>query len=91
MVLSLNLNSTWYECLRDPHGKIATDPEHTAIEDVGGAADDNHTGKSDDEEPCTVFWQIHLHQHCGHQKHQQNHKKRREDSNVWRHPANKHT
>lgn len=84
-------NLTWYKGLRDPHGKIATDPKHAATEDVGGSADHSNADKCAGEELHPVFWDVHLHQHRGHHEHQQHHDEGGQDSNLWRQPMSNQT
>ena len=83
----LNEDCTWYKSLRNPHGEMPTDAKHAAREEVRGSADDSHTGQRAVKEHRSVVWHVHLHQHRGHHKHQEDHGKRRQDPHVWRHPT----
>lgn len=88
---SIKKNFTRYECLRDPHGKMPTDPKHATTEEIGGSADNSHADHCANKELHPTVRHIHLHQHCGHHKHQEDHKKRREDARVGGQPINTHT
>lgn len=63
---------------------MPTDAKHAAREDVGGTADDSHTGQRADEELQPAAGHVHLHQHRGDHKHHQDDKKRRQDPHVRR-------
>lgn len=67
---------------------MPTDAKHTAREDVGGSADDSHTGQCSDEELHPAVGHVHFHQHRGQQEHQKDHKERRQDPNIRRQPIN---
>ncbi len=69
-------SGTWYDCLRYPHGKVATDTEHTAREDVGRPTDQRHTGQRSSEKLHPTARHVHFHQCCGHHKHNQDHQER---------------
>lgn len=70
-IQSIQFNNTWYECLRYPHGKVATDTKHAAREDVRRPADQRNTGQCSSKELHPTCRHVHFHQHCGHHKHQQ--------------------
>lgn len=72
--------NTWYKSLGDPHGEIATEAKHAPRENVGGATDDRHADECPDKELCLAVGHVHLYQHCGHHKHQEDHPQRRQDS-----------
>lgn len=78
---------TWYKGLRYPHGEVPADAKHAAREDVGGAADDSHTGQRADQELQPTAGHVHLHQHRGRHKHHQDDKKGRQDAHIWRQPT----
>ncbi len=71
-----HLGGTWYDCLRYPHGKVATDTEHTAREDVGRPTDQRHTGQRSSEKLHPTARHVHFYQCCGHHKHNQDHQER---------------
>lgn len=52
---------TWYKGLRYPHREEPTDAKHAAREDIGGTADNSHTGQGADEELQPTVGYVHLH------------------------------